>query len=56
MNKPNGTRELGISEGLVYPTRMNVENIIGGFEPESQYVQENGTWRYRTKEEYRALP
>jgi GR25 family glycosyltransferase involved in LPS biosynthesis len=53
----NGTRAVGTSGGLVYPSRMNVENLIGGYEPESQYIQEaNGKWRFRKAEEYRSLP
>lgn len=55
--KGTGNHLVGLSEGLVYPTRLNVENIISGYEPESQYIQEaNGTWRYKTREEYRSLP
>jgi hypothetical protein len=55
MTKSDGIRELGMSEGIVYPTRMNVENILAGYEPESQYVKErNGTWRFRNQTEYRA--
>lgn len=47
-------RDVSTTKGMVWSTRMNIVNLIGGFEPESQYVQkEDGTFRYRKKAEYR---
>lgn len=52
-----GIHEVGKSGGLVYPTRLNVENLIAGYEPESQYIKEaDGKWRLKTATEYRSLP
>lgn len=48
------TREVGITKGIVWSTRLNVENLLGQFEPESQYVRkDDGTFRYRSADEYR---
>jgi hypothetical protein len=49
----DGRREVGVSAGLVYPTRLNVNNLIAGVEPESQYILENDEWRYKLKGEYK---
>jgi hypothetical protein len=51
-------REVGLSQGLMWSTRLNYGNLIDGLELESQYVKDprTGEWRYRLPEEYRSYP
>lgn len=52
-----GNHEVGLSKGLKYPARLNVENLISGYEPETQYIQEaDGSWRFKLASEYRSKP
>jgi hypothetical protein len=50
----SGVREVGYSEGLVWSTKLNVENLIAGLEPDAQYVldEEERRWRFREAGEY----
>jgi hypothetical protein len=52
----NEVREVGLSKGLVWSTRLNFGNLVDGMEMESQYLKdpETGEWRYRLPEEYRS--
>ena len=52
----NEVREVGLSQGLVWSTRLNFGNLVDGKEMESQYLKDpqTGEWRYRLPEEYRS--
>jgi hypothetical protein len=52
----NKTREVGLSQGLMWSTRLNFGNLVDGLEMESQYLKDpkTGEWRYRLPEEYRS--
>jgi hypothetical protein len=47
-------REIGVSAGLVWSARMNTANLIVGLDPESQYIYDPNTskWRYKLPSEY----
>jgi hypothetical protein len=49
-------REVGLSRGLTWSTRLNFGNLVDGKEMESQYLKDpkTGEWRYRLPEEYRS--
>ena len=49
-------RKVGLSQGLVWSTRLNFGNLVDGKVMESQYLQDPQTreWRYRLPEEYRS--
>jgi hypothetical protein len=51
-------REVGLSQGLMWSTRLNFGNLVDGKEVESQYLKDRktGEWRYRLPEEYRSYP
>jgi hypothetical protein len=52
-----GEREVGYSEGLVWSTRLNVENLIAGNNPEAQYYWDKGTarWELKRRQQYKGF-
>jgi hypothetical protein len=50
-----GDRKIGVTRGAMFSTRMNIEALIKGQQPESQYVKDekSGEWRYKTLMEYK---
>ena len=55
-SEANEAREVGLSQGLMWSTRLNFGNLVDGLEMESQYLKDpkTGEWRYRLPEEYRS--
>lgn len=49
-------RDIGYSEGLVWSTRLNIENLIAGHEPEAQYIvnEGSGRWELKRPDQYRS--
>jgi GR25 family glycosyltransferase involved in LPS biosynthesis len=45
-------RESVESHVIVLSTKINLKNLVAGRAPESQYIEDNGVWRFKNIDEY----